>query len=315
MKVGNKRTHNNIENILSPLFELSEKINPFHKNLHTKHDYDPFLIIGSGRSGNTLLRSMLATHSKIAIPPESYVLPKVIAKYYLLNFLPWKKLVKTVIVEFEKHKEFYTWDTDLSSIKEDLLSVPKKDRSLAKIVSAIYRQYIKKHFPSSKLWGDKTPLNTLYLSWINKLFPNAKYIHLIRDGRAVVNSYVKQGIYDNHGEACARWNTSIEKARKFKDKYGRDKVFEVRYEDLVVNPKKELEKICKFLDINFEQEMLEYYKISGKLGDTKLYSHHKNVGKPLDRKLAKKWKQELSKTQRNEIEKNIGKNLKLLGYL
>ena len=67
----------------------------------TKISPPPFFIVGSGRSGNTLLRAVLTGHSKVAIPPESYVLAKTIRRFRSYSFLNWSLLVRMILSEFE----------------------------------------------------------------------------------------------------------------------------------------------------------------------------------------------------------------------
>ncbi|MDQ0352757.1 hypothetical protein J2R98_002608 [Alkalibacillus filiformis] len=272
----------------------------------------PFFIIGSGRSGNTLLRAMLTSHSEISIPPESYVLNRVIRKFHTYNFLEWDELVKIVIGEFESHQQFPTWDINTNELYQRLKLLSKEKRTLANIIDELYVYYSEVHFPGSQIWGDKTPLNTLGLNWLDSLFPNAKYIHIIRDGRDVANSYQKAGLYDLK-YSCERWNESITRAKKFGRKKERQQYYEVQYEDIVRNPKDELKKICNFLNIKFEESMLSFYENIGGLGDTSL-SHHKNLNNSVNKNSIGKWEHELSLNEKEYVNSNLEKNLKMLGY-
>lgn len=97
----------------------------------------PFFIIGSGRSGNILLRAVLVSHPKLAIPPESYVLPRTVRIFQAYNFLPWKELVKLIVGEFESNQDFYTWGINLHGVYDRILSLDKDDRTLANIIDKI----------------------------------------------------------------------------------------------------------------------------------------------------------------------------------
>jgi hypothetical protein len=275
---------------------------------------DPFFIIGSGRSGNTLLRTVLCNHSKISIPPESYVISNMVRKYQKLNFLDWKELIKIIIGELESHDQFYTWKINLAPVYERLLNLAPENRSLAKIIDEIYCYYSEQNASDFVIWGDKTPLNTLNLGWIDKIFYNSRYIHVIRDGRDVVSSYLKMGRYDKIEDACWRWNKSINLAKKFGCSKSEEEYIEIRYEDFVSDPAIEVEKICNLLGINFNKQMINHREKVSELGDTSELSHHSNLSKPINTDSIGKWRKNLSKKQKQKAINLMKDNLNKLGY-
>lgn len=242
---------------------------------------EPFFIVGSGRSGNTLLRAMLTAHKQVSIPPESYVFPIMLDRFIKQNGMDWNSLVCNVLKPLEDSPDFYTWGIDLTLLKNELYNLNEKNKTFSRIIDKLYSYYAKEKFPGSTMWGDKTPLNTFHLEEINLALPNSKYIHVIRDGRDVVSSYLKAGIYDSVEKASSRWWQSIEQARLFGKNSESSKYIEVRYENLVSNPLEELQRVSSFLNIHFEKEMLDFFKIYDKLGDTVL-AHHNNVQNPVN---------------------------------
>ncbi|UGV40306.1 sulfotransferase [Methanococcoides orientis] len=295
-----------LKGIFFPKYKVNDEINDLSCN--------PFFIIGSGRSGNTLLRAILTNHSKVSIPPESYVLPNTVRKFQIYNFLPWEELVKLILGEFESHDQFTMWEINIHDVYERVLNLEENNRSLAKIIDEVYCYYSEQKFPGFEIWGDKTPGNTLSLGWIDLLYNDAKYIHIIRDGRDVVSSYLKMGRYNNIKDACERWNDSINVATSFGRMKGSDKYIEIIYEDLVSNPKKEIIKICEFIGIEFEEKMFTYHQEINRLGDTKL-SHHGNLTNPINISSIGKWKNNLSKEDIDEMNLLINTNLSKLGYI
>src|SRR5690606_31966252 len=173
------------------------------KKLTSNHDYlEPFFIIGSGRSGNTLLRSMLVASNQLSIPPESYVWPRIIRRFSAYSFLPWDILSSMIVGEFESYKEYMTWDVNLYPAHQKARKLRKKDQSLSNVINSIYQTYNIAKSQEGIRWGDKTPINTIYINKILKVFPNAQYIHIERDPLDVVCSYVKAGLYSNYEEAA-----------------------------------------------------------------------------------------------------------------
>jgi hypothetical protein len=273
----------------------------------------PFFIVGSGRSGNTLLRALLANHPEISIPPESYVLGAVIRKYRSLSFLPWSELSRLIILKFEEHPQFYTWDMCLQSVYETIIKFDVEKQTLANLLDTIYMCYAKKNKPSATRWGDKTPMNTFHLQSINKVFPEAKFIHIIRDGRDVVSSYLRAGIYTDTKEACGRWLTSIRLAQKLGRRLGKKQYLEIHYEDLVKHPEDSSKTVCGFINLEYQAEILHFYKTVKTLGDTHL-EHHGNVHTPINTNSIGKWRENLSSEQKSLVGTMLKKDLLRLGY-
>tara|TARA_Y100000996_G_scaffold122243_1_gene91856 strand:- start:145 stop:1080 length:936 start_codon:yes stop_codon:yes gene_type:complete len=291
--------------------------NPFSNRYQVINDESnlsciPFFIIGSGRSGNTLLRSILSGNSDISIPPESYRIPFAIKKFHIFNNRDWEDIVPQVLKEFEDCKEFYTWEIDITDAQKRLENIADSKRTLSNIFDELFCTYAEKHSPGSKIWGDKTPMNTLYLDWIGTVFPRSKFIHIIRDGRDVASSYLKMERYDTILEAANRWINSIELAQSFGSKI-KENYIEIRYEELVTKPEEVIKDTCDFLDIDYDSKMLDHTKQVKKLGDTDK-EHHSNLSKPISSDSVGKWRNNLSESDQESITKLLHKHLQRLGY-
>ncbi|MFZ4451733.1 sulfotransferase family protein [Salibacterium aidingense] len=278
----------------------------------------PFFIVGSGRSGNTLLRSMLIGEREngIVIPPESYVLGNVVKKYHKMarvNNIKWEDLCAVVTSTFTNHQEFKLWGLDDRDIEKSLLEIPRDHRSLDQMIIRIYKLYGESLGIDTKMWGDKTPLNVFNLNVINKTFPEAKFIHLIRDGRDVASSYVKSGLYSDITEACERWNQSLHHVNKFSKYKSSNKIMDIKYEDLIYHPEDELKRICDFLNISFSDSMLNR-DTQINLGDVEGLSHHENVKNPINSSSIGKWKKDLDSSDQQKVNDLCYQNLLRYGY-
>lgn len=284
------------------------------KRKTVEHDFkEPFFIIGCGRSGNTLLRSMLISGGEASIPPESYVWPRIIRIYETYNFLPWEKICSLIIAEFEAYKEFYTWEINLFKAHEKARRLPKSKRSLSYIIQVVYSTYQEEKNEEHRLWGDKTPINTLFIDKILKVYPKAKYIHILREPKDVTSSYVKAGLYEKHKDAANFWISAIEKVSSLKKKIQPNKFHQVQYENLVRFPEHELKKICKFLNMSYSPKMLDFWKNKDSLGDVKYGKHHANIGSPINEDSIGKWKDVLNEEQENiidELTESLYQNIK-----
>ena len=280
----------------------------------------PFFILGCGRSGNTLLRSMLVAGGEVVIPPESYVWPRVIRKFLAYKHLPWEEVCSIIIGEFEAYRDFYMWECNIADAHKEARKLSGSNRTLVDILDVVYRTYGKEKGAQQLRWGDKTPINTLYCDKIYSLFPKAHYVHIVRDPRDVVNSYIKAGSKNPNIDvkdvvtAAETWRASIEKIGQLKKNAKDLKLIEIKYEDLVSKPENTLRPVCEFLEITFSREMLEFWKKTTDLGDVNYYEHHAGLNTPLNTNSIGKWKSELEKPDCDKI-KSITRELAIpYGY-
>ena len=212
----------------------------------------PF-IVGVGRSGTTLLRMMLDAHSDLAIPPETGFLPEVAALTETGNAL---------------RQAFFHSVTSMSTFEDSQLSPASLEAALAEIdpfdlsdgLRCFYRLYAARF--TKRRWGDKTPMYGQYLDVIERLLPEARFIHLIRDGRDVTCSV--RHLWFAPGstiEAIAlHWRHNVLGCRHLGQamRY----YMEVRYETLVREPWLTLGEVCCFLDLDFDPAMRRYHERS-----------------------------------------------------
>ena len=194
----------------------------------------PF-IVGVPRSGTTLLRFMLDAHPALAIPPESGFV-SVIADLEESDDTLRSRFVEIVL-------GWETWP-DLSLTPEAFRATAQSIRPFT--AGAGLRALC--HLHASRFgkprWGDKTPLYCTALDRVRRVLPEARFIHIIRDGRDVALSlgplWFAAG---NDPETLARfWRAQIEAARALG--VGRPDYLEVRYEALVREPRREFERVC-----------------------------------------------------------------------
>jgi protein-tyrosine sulfotransferase len=292
---------------IKKFFSLSTT--PFNRN----EDYRPFFIIGSGRSGNTLLRRILFTHPDLHIPPESYVLGEITKMFIINRNMVWKELVYLTLSYFEYYPEFGTFNLPtLRPLAQQLLDTPIERRSLAYILDSFYRHHAKVIGNSCKRWGDKTPLNTFSLERIFNIFPNAQFIHIVRDGCDVVYSYIQAGIYSSLEDAANRWNLSVEEASSFTHRHPSCSM-QIKYEDLVQNSDITILDLCKFLEEEYFQEMVTSTNLE-KMGDVMMRDHHKNIARPIFTSSIGRGRKNFGHEEKSILQGIIGEELERMGY-
>jgi len=273
----------------------------------------PFFVVGSGRSGTTLTRAILQAHPRVHIPPETYVLGAVIKDFSAYRRLPWSVLLRILLARFEFLKEEHSFGVSLRDLYNQLLDLPESERSLATILDAIYMHHARHFKPEASRWGDKTPANTVHLDRIRSVFRRGYFVHLVRDGRDVVSSYLEMGRYTSIDQAARRWTDAVTLAREF-GKRRPAQYLEVRYEDLVTDPDVQVSRLCTFLELDPHPNMLEHHKHQRGLNDVESHTHLHNVRQPLMTSSIGKWKTRLSEADRNRVANLMGPLLSQLGY-
>jgi len=219
-----------------------------------------FFIIARPRSGTTLLRTLLDAHSNIIIPIESPLILHLSGKYK--NIRVWnKKKLTDFYNDLLNVLDFNTWPVDHEKLRKDILECEGKT-SFSSICKVVHYNYISSYKKNEiKYLGDKNPRHSNTMPLIFKLFPHAKYIHLVRDYRDHILSMTKTRLANisNIVVIAYRWKYSAKKMDKFKKKYP-GSFFTIRYEDLVNNPSCYLKNICDFLEIPYEETMLDSYR-------------------------------------------------------
>ena len=277
-------------------------------------DLKPVFIISSGRSGTTLLRSMLVASGQISIPPETQNIHTLAVKFLAYHGLKWQDLSRLVLADFESHHNFFMWEINLAPLYPSVIDLPEEKRSLAKIIDSIYMFYAAEKFPEAKLWGDQSPIYTFHLNTIQKIFPQTKFIHMIRDGRDVVASKVEKDGNTSLIEAIFRWKKSIQLTTKFQNETPPNRFLEVRYENLVKEPEKILLDICRFIGIAFDPLMLEYWRLPSTV-EYKHNSFHQNLSKPVFSSSIGKWRERLSQEQIDFMLAELDQPLRLKAYI
>lgn len=199
----------------------------------------PIVIGGSPRSGTTLLRRILDSHPRICSGPESSL------------FLPGRVQVEVL-------------ERGYGIAAERIQDMLRESGSQAEFVEAFFRTYSQRL--GKPRWSEKTPLNVWHLDWIWAHFPGARFVHVVRDGRDVACSMrlhpdrrlvdgrmVEVPRHESMESIVRRWVVSTGKGLRFR---GDARYREVRYEDLVTDPRGTLEPLLRWIGEPFAEGML-----------------------------------------------------------
>jgi hypothetical protein len=208
----------------------------------------PFFIVGSARSGTTMLRLMLNAHPEVAVPPESR---------FIVELYTGAEEVETseFIDQLGRHRRFMTWDLPKEAVREELEDRPRVRFTDA--VRAAFRAYAQVN--GKVRWGDKTPRYVQHIPLLARLFPDARFIHLVRDGRNVALSYADVPFGPKTITRVARlWSDRVSSGSASGRPLGPTRYIEIHYEDLVEDAEGQAKSLCEYLDLEFDPGMLEY---------------------------------------------------------
>lgn len=215
------------------------------------HDPFPF-IVGCGRSGTTLLRVMFDAHPQLAVPPESYFpLDPPAAWFGSDGGLD----ARTAATDLVGRWWLARWAIDGPAFVDAVAeSAPRAYPDLIRELFAFQAQARGK-----PRYGNKTPKHVLRMHKIAGMFPEARFVHLVRDGRDVAMSLQEVDFGPTDLPGAARfWKGRVDKGREVGERLGPQRYLEVRYEDLIADPEGTLRVVCPFLDLPFDEAMLQY---------------------------------------------------------
>src|SRR5262245_61244075 len=284
-------------------------------------------VVGVGRSGTTLLRMMLDAHPELAIPPETHFVLPFIQASGKLRFNPRTATRSIVRDERRRWNDFGLAEPDLLARFETVEPFNTSDA-----LRAFYQLYADKH--GKRRWGDKTPDYVRKMKKIQNTLPEARFIHVIRDGRDAGLSHnariAKRGKEPVPArELARRWRKRVMKSRD--DAAAVDGYLEVRYEDLVEDTESVLRRVCELIELGYDPAMLTYHEraeerlqeMAGALPARKgrpereageRVDAHALTTRPPDAERVAVWKREMSEAENAEFEEAAGYLLDELGY-
>jgi len=205
-------------------------------------------IVGCPRSGTTLLQSFLAGHDQIYTLPETHFFSEILKCNSIIKFY-FKQ--KHIIKEFNIMKQGFNQNNFNFNLNRQSL------------VSEFIKLLDEQALSNKKFnWVEKTPNHLHCIKVITKYIPDAKYVHILRDGKDVVASLYE--VTNNYSEkwggkkrsikqCIRRWNNDIKISEKHMGKINH---YFILYSDLVINPQKELLNLANWLGIEFDKKMI-----------------------------------------------------------
>jgi protein-tyrosine sulfotransferase len=257
----------------------------------------PIVIGGCGRSGTTLLRVMLDSHRRICCGPESSVFRR-------------RALEPDVLAE-----RFGFGAGEVRAIHERARSRPEFIEGFAALCLGK---------AGKARWAEKTPRNIGHLREIFRSFPEARFVHVLRDGRDVVCSLrthprhrvvegklVPLDTWKPVAGCARRWVRDLEASRPY---WSDPRFLTIRYEDLALRPRPALERVMAFVGEPWDDAMLEHASAPSPFRDATRFAQNPEALSAVNTASIGRWQRDLDARDRRIFKRIAGDLLIELGY-
>jgi hypothetical protein len=260
----------------------------------------PF-VVGCGRSGTTLVRAMIDGHPEVAVPPESHFIVGLAPKDG--GFDP-----NGFAARLAADPRFGLWGFDREALAETIAGSGTYPDAVRSVFAAWAAREGKPRY------ADKTPGYVLHIATLARLFPEAVFVHLIRDGRDVAASFLELGWADSIEHAALHWRLRVRRGRRAGRALRAGRYHELRYEDLVREPEPALRELCEVIGVPFAREMLDHGRRAPAVVRTTNHpDYHRHLAEPVTADL-RDWRRDLDGEAVARFELIAGRLLSELGY-
>ncbi|XP_039293013.1 protein-tyrosine sulfotransferase 1 [Nilaparvata lugens] len=244
-----------------------------NNKVYTYDRYMPLIFIGGvPRSGTTLMRAMLDAHPDVRCGQETRVIPRILQMRQ-----HWMKSNK----ESLRLRE--------AGVHTDVIN---------SAIAAFCLEVIARHGEPAARLCNKDPLTLKSADYLSQLFPQAKFIFMVRDGRATVHSIISRKVtitgFDltNYRQCLGKWNEAISVMYERCGQVGPSRCMLVYYEQLVLHPEHWMRRILNFLDVPWNESVLHHEDLINKPGGvllSKVERSSDQVIKPVNLEALQKW--------------------------
>ena len=270
-------------------------------------------MLGTQRSGSSLLRLMLNELPRIAAPHPPHILQRLMP-------------LVTNYGDLDKNENFSQLVEDVCRLVE-LNPVPWEGVTLdpREIQRRCHRRTLMSVYESvydamsdaweARSWCCMSLANIAYLPQIEAHFRSPRYIYLYRDGRDVAVSFRKAAVGEKHFYHIAKeWAGTQQLALGMRERIGPSRFFSISYESLTSEPEMSMRLLCKFLGVRFDNSMLEFYKSDEARRAAESSELWGNVIKPIMADNTRKFLRDASREDIRIFESVAGDVLSALGY-
>ena len=261
----------------------------------------PIFVVGMNGSGTTMMLDHLNSHSKIyGFREETRVLPHFMHNVGRYGDLDIDENFKRLWEDMRKAFPFWHANDDTPvPLPNDWRSI---GRSPHQVFDRILRYFAKKERKS--IWAEKTPMHALHIADISAGLPDARFVHMIRDGRDCAASFSRRWRYDPQ-VTIQSWKKTISTAREQARELGGNRYSEVRFEALTTEPERVLREVLDRLGFEYEASVLQSSRTAARMRGIDSAKLRPNSGAH---------RSYFSTEQLEKLERIAGQRLHELGY-
>lgn len=264
----------------------------------------PFFV-GTNGSGTTLHRAIFDSHPDLAIPGEARFVARLAGR--IDRYEGDRFDTARFLADLARQDRFENWGLAMEDVESALADPPVED--FPEAIRRLYRLFAEQRGKSR--YGDKTQANIHHLPLLAGLFPEARFVHAVRDGRDVALAHTGGTKIE---QVAVSWKRRVTVGREAGKALGPDRYIESRFEELIDDTETSVRRLCDFLELPFDSQMLKYYERAGDIvAATAVPDRHKDIFLPPTKGL-RDWRRELSDDQVARFEALAGDLLHQLGY-
>lgn len=269
----------------------------------------PFFLVSAPRSGSTLLRLILDSHPRLAVPPPGWLFDLIYPYLFSYGDLSQPANLLMLASDILATPTVGKWPVKPTA---EQLAEAADSGSFKGLYDALHRLYADNEH--KQRWGEKTPRNAFWMDEIHALFTNAQFIHIVRDGRdqAIDISDSMLWPYTVYSSAHL-WQRYVKAIRDSASRLPEDAFIEIRYEELCASPEHTISQLCRFLGEEFDERMLSPHETRSAKNWSQ-HPLHAKTAQPISTRYCEMYKKRLPPADVAALESLIGDTLKEFGY-
>lgn len=275
-----------------------------------------------------MLRLMLTCHRSIIVPPECGFILWLEAAHgkWTANDSDDTTTIARFVDDLLNCRKFDTWGLDGEIITQAIVST--RPTNYASLCACVVSAYARSQGRTPSIWGDKNNFHISRIRDLHRLFPGARFLHIVRDGRDVACSYrnvMETGSDSPYAprlatsitEIAREWSSNVVMAERELSSLPAGQHVTVTYEALTTHPDSTLGQICAWLELPFDSRMLDFHSVNKarQLEPASTMDWKARTMKPVSSDTVGRYATVLSIADIEEFERVAGATLQSLGYV